>query len=162
MPAPPRRDFSREVDPHRDRRVRALLVVAGIALTGVGIAGIVLPLLPGMPFLILAAACFARSNERLYNWLLNHRVVGPPLHAWRHHRRIPRSVKPRAIAAVVLAFSLSTYFALEHPAARAAWLVLGAGVVVLIARLPSYDEHLGAEYAAAVRARAETVPENAG
>ena len=150
-----RHDFSSEVKPHRDRTLRGLLVVAGVVLTGIGMAGIVLPLLPGMPFLLLAAACFARSNERLYNWLLNHRIVGPPLHAWRNHRRIPRWVKPRAILAVVLAFGSSAWFALEHPWARAAWLLLGAAVVVLIARLPSYDARLGEPYTATVRAPGE-------
>lgn len=135
-------DFTHEVSPHGDRRIRALLIGAGVILTGVGIAGIVLPLLPGMPFLILAAACFARSNRRLYNWLLNHRLVGPPLHAWRNHRRIPRWVKPRAVAAVILAFGLGAWFALEHPWARAAWLLFGAAVVVVIVRLPDYDASL--------------------
>lgn len=128
-----------EIQVHTRRSVRVVLVCAGVLLTAMGIAGVVLPLVPGMPFLILAAGCFARSNDRAYRWLLTHPVVGPSLYAWRTHRQIPRWVKPRAIAAVILAFSLSTWFALENPFARVAWMLLGLAVVVYIARLPAYD-----------------------
>lgn len=157
----PPHDFTHEVHPHRDRKIRAMLVACGVLLTGLGIAGIVLPLLPGMPFLILAAACFARSDRRLYNWLLNHRVVGPPLHAWRNHRRIPRWVKPRAVCAVVLAFGAGAWFVLEHPWARAAWLLLGLGVVVVILRLPDYDAKLAPHYTGTPPSAPTTEPERA-
>ena len=116
-----------------------VLIATGLVLTGLGIAGIVLPLLPGMPFLILAAACFARSSDRLYHWLLHHPAVGPSLQAWRRHRQIPAWVKPRAIAAVLLAFGLSAWLALEDPWARGAWIALGVGVAIFIARLPAYE-----------------------
>ena len=141
MDSPPR-DFSDEVHLHRSRTARGVYLLVGLLLTGLGIAGIVLPLLPGMPFLILALACFARASTRFYNLLLNNRIVGPPLHAWRNHRRIPKHVKPRAIFAVVLAFSLAAAFALSTWWARAIWLILGAAVVALIVRLPSYDASL--------------------
>lgn len=134
-----RRDFRDETQLHTRRSVRAVLIAVGLALTGLGIAGVVLPLLPGMPFLILAAACFARSSDRFYNWLLNHRLVGPPLHAWRRHRRIPRWVKPRAIAAVLLAFGLSAWLALDDPWLRAGWVAFGLAVAGFIAWIPSYE-----------------------
>lgn len=146
----PHRDFSDEVHPHSNRTVRCLLIGAGVLLAGLGIAGVVLPLLPGMPFLILSAACFARANERFYNWLLNHRIVGPPLHAWRNHRRIPRRVKPRAIALVLIAFATSSWFALEDPLAQAGWMTVGLLVAAFIARIPSYDERLAPDHAAPV------------
>lgn len=144
----PQRDFSHEVRPHSHRGVRCLLLGAGVLFAGLGIAGVILPLLPGMPFLILAAACFARANERFYNWLLNHRWVGPPLHAWRNHRRIPRWVKPRAIAAVLIAFGISSWLALEDPLARAGWFTVGLLVSALIAKMPSYDERLAPDHVA--------------
>ena len=128
-------DFSREVNPHRCRTVRWALILTGVIFTGLGIAGIVLPLLPGMPFLIIAAACFARANERFYNWLLNHPVVGPPLHAWRNHRRIPKRVKPRAVAAILIAFGLSSWLALDDPWLRAGWMAFGVAVAVFVGTL---------------------------
>jgi uncharacterized protein len=125
--------------PHTRRSVRVFLVLLGMLFTGIGVAGIALPLLPGMPFLILAAGCFARSNDRCYRWLLEHRIMGPPLHAWREHRQIPRWVKPRAIVAVVIAFGLSSWLALDVTWMRVLWMTFGLGVCVFIARLPAYE-----------------------
>ena len=141
------RDYSHEVKPIANRGVRCMLIVTGVFFAGLGIAGVILPLVPGMPFLLIAAACFARTNERFYNWLLNHRLVGPPLRAWRHHKAIPRHVKPRAIAMVLVAFGLSALFALQDPLARAGWFFVGVLVSVLIAGMPSYDENEASETA---------------
>ena len=138
----PQHDFTREVRAERRRGLRALYVVLGLIFTGLGIAGVILPLVPGTPMLLIALFFYARASSRLYNWLLNNRLVGPTLHAWRNHRRMPRRVKPRAIFAVVLAFSLSAAFALSNPWLRLGWLLLGAGVVCFIWRLPTYDERL--------------------
>jgi hypothetical protein len=142
----PRHDFSNEVRPHRSRLVRGLLVGVGIVFAGLGIAGVVLPLMPGMPFLLIAAACFAHASDRFYNWLLNHPLVGPPLHAWRNHRRIPRRVKPRAVGAVLLAFGLSTWFVLDDVLLQVLWMSLGVCVAILIAGLPSYDESMALDH----------------
>ena len=143
----PTRDFGDEVRPHDSRFVRGLLVAAGVVFAGLGIAGVVLPLMPGMPFLLIAAACFARANRRFYNWLLNHPLVGPPLHAWRNHRRIPRRIKPRVVGIVLLAFGLSAWFVLdEDPILQIIWLSIGVMVAILIAGLPSYDERLAPDH----------------
>ena len=56
--------------------VRALWVAAGTIFLGVGIAGIILPLLPGAVFLLIASACYLRGSERLHHWLINHKVLG--------------------------------------------------------------------------------------
>ncbi|MFC2135498.1 YbaN family protein [Bacteroidota bacterium] len=56
-------------------------------------AGIFLPLLPTTPFLLLAAACFIRSSDRLYNWLLNHRLFGNYIRNYREHKAIPLKAK---------------------------------------------------------------------
>ena len=72
---------------------RALLFAAGWLFLAIGIAGLVLPLLPGVIFLILAAACFSRSSARFEAWLLRHRHLGPPIIAWRTTGSIPRRAK---------------------------------------------------------------------
>jgi uncharacterized protein len=73
--------------------LRALLFSAGCVFLFVGIAGLLLPLLPGVVFLILAAACFSRSSARFEAWLLRHRHLGPPIIAWRMTGSIPRRAK---------------------------------------------------------------------
>ena len=67
---------------------RAIWAAFGLLSTGAGIAGIVLPLVPTTPFILLAAFCFARSSPRLEHWILNHRTFGPMIVHWRRHRRI--------------------------------------------------------------------------
>ncbi|MBM4206254.1 MAG: DUF454 domain-containing protein [Gammaproteobacteria bacterium] len=72
---------------------RYLLIGAGSLALVLGLVGIVLPLLPTTPFLLLAALCFTNSSPRLHAWLLNHRSFGPPIKAWRQHRAISRRAK---------------------------------------------------------------------
>jgi len=72
---------------------RPAFFAAGSILVAVGFVGAFLPLLPTTPFLILAAACFARSSPRLESWLLNHPRFGPVLRCWREQGAIPRKAK---------------------------------------------------------------------
>ncbi|MGL4508030.1 MAG: YbaN family protein, partial [Aeromonas sobria] len=72
-----------------------------------GIVGIVLPLLPTTPFMLLAAALFARSSPRFHRWLLTHRWFGPPIVDWQQYRGIRRHARRRAIIFILLTFSVS-------------------------------------------------------
>ncbi|WP_248304730.1 YbaN family protein [Breoghania sp. L-A4] len=60
----------------------------GFVLVGIGLVGAVLPLLPTTIFLILAVPCFARSNERMETWILNHPQFGTPVRRWIEHGAI--------------------------------------------------------------------------
>lgn len=82
---------------------RLLFLVAGWASVALGTLGLFLPLLPTVPFMLLAAFCFARSSPRLERWLLEHRHYGPHLRAWRRSRSISRAGK----RAAWLAFAIS-------------------------------------------------------
>lgn len=90
----------------RSRLVRGLFLIAGFGFFGLGMVGVVLPVLPTTPFMILAAACFARSSARLERWLLEHRRFGPTLRAWRDNGAIPRRAKATALAGTALGFLL--------------------------------------------------------
>ena len=69
------------------RRIpRPVLVVVGVAAVVVGAVGVVVPLLPTTPFLLLAAACFMRSSDRLYRWLTRNRLLGDYIRNYREHR----------------------------------------------------------------------------
>jgi uncharacterized membrane protein YbaN (DUF454 family) len=113
--------------------LRALFLAAGLAFTAIGLLGVVLPVLPTTPFLLLAAACFARSSARLEARLLEHPRLGPPLLAWRERGAIPPRAKAMAVAGSglgFLAFRLAT-----HPGplltAAVALLMLGGLAYVL-------------------------------
>lgn len=62
-----------------------------------GVAGIVLPLLPTTPFLLLAAICFSRGSQRMHDWLVNHPTLGPPIVNWQTNRTITRKIKVLAL-----------------------------------------------------------------
>ena len=90
------------------RFIRIVLIVAGTVSLGLGIIGIVLPLLPTTPFLLLTAACYARSSERFYNWLLNNKMFGNFIRNYREGRGIPVRVKILSIALLWIAIIYST------------------------------------------------------
>ena len=71
------------VDPPRGRWSRPLLFALGWIFTALGVAGLVLPLMPGTVFLILAAWCFSRSSPRFEAWLVGHPKLGPHVLRWR-------------------------------------------------------------------------------
>jgi uncharacterized protein len=79
--------------------LRWLLIIVGLAAVGIGTVGIFVPLLPTTPFYLLAAACFFRSSDRLYRWLIGNKWCGPYIRNYREHRAIPRHAK---IVALIL------------------------------------------------------------
>lgn len=88
--------------------MRWLWYVIGLICLGLGIIGIALPVMPTVPFLLLAAAAFARSSPRLERRILNHPTYGPPILAWRERRAIGRLAKIWATLAMAsgVVFSL--------------------------------------------------------
>ena len=87
--------------------MRVLYAIVGWLSVGLAIAGSVLPLLPTVPFLLLAAACFAKASPRFHDWLLDHPRFGPPIIQWREHRAISRSAKRLAMLSIAASFGIS-------------------------------------------------------
>ena len=124
------------------RASRRVWLVAGFACVGLGGAGAVLPLLPTTPFLLLAAACFARGDPRFLEWLLKHRVFGPTLKAWRDRRALPVGVKSKAIVLVVVTLGISAWV-LDSLFGRIALVLVGACLIAFLARLPVWKDGEG-------------------
>ncbi len=106
-----------------------------------GVAGIFLPLLPTTPFLLLAAACFARSSEVFYNWLLQHKRLGPMVKGYLDGKGIPFKSKCIAITLVWITLTLSTI--LVKPIWIKVFLMLLAVILTCyLAKLPTRLEKL--------------------
>ena len=90
--------------PNEQDAMRFLWSVFGVACVGLGALGIVLPLLPTTPFLLLAAFAFGKSSPRLHHWIMTHPRLGPPLHNWKAHGAIGRRAKAMAISMMGAAF----------------------------------------------------------
>ncbi len=97
----------------------------GFLFLGLAILGVVLPLLPGTPFLLLSAWFFARSSEKWHQWLLAHEVSGPMIRNWEERRCMSRRTKMVALGTMLVAGGFSVGFAVQ-----ATWLKI-TGVCLL-------------------------------
>lgn len=114
---------------------RWCLMALGWLAFATGIVGIVLPLLPTTPFMLLAAALFARSSPRFHGLLLAHPWFGPPILDWQQYRGIRRHARRRAIIFILISFSVSL---LVVPLPWVRWLLVVIMVILLtwLMRLP--------------------------
>lgn len=121
----------------RTGAARWLLLGTGFFFVGLAALGVVLPVLPTTPFLLIAAACFARSSPRFYNWLLANQFFGPLIREWRSARALPRHAKFAAIGMIAVVGGSSVAFFVAHPWAKLALGALLLGLVVWLWRLPT-------------------------
>lgn len=87
--------------------MRLVWLFFGLLSLGAGLVGVVLPLVPTVPFLLLAAFCFARSSERLHNWLITHPKLGPSITDWHERGAISARAKRMATVSIVAVFAVS-------------------------------------------------------
>ena len=116
-------------------------MLAGSASLAVGLAGILLPVLPTTPFLLLAAACYARVSRRFYSALINNRLCGPSIAQWQRHRSIPRRTKLFALALLALSFSLSIAFVVPEGGLQILMALVGLGLAAFLSLVPTRDHH---------------------
>ena len=120
--------------------VRWLLWLFGAVSLVLGLIGIVLPGLPTTPFVLLAAACFARASPRLHRWMRENRWIGPSLRDWERHRSLTRRIKAVALTSMLLMVSFSVWTFQGKPLVQAVLLagaVLGGWVVAW--RIPTRE-----------------------
>ncbi|MBE0599404.1 MAG: YbaN family protein [Desulfuromonadales bacterium] len=117
--------------------LRAVLFTIGLLSTALGLLGIFLPLLPTVPFLLLAAACFARSSEHVHRWLLGHRRLGPLLRDYQDGAGIPLRAKVMAISLIWVSIPLSAWTVVPLAWVRIGLLLLAVGVTLYLLRLPT-------------------------
>ena len=117
--------------------MKFIYIAIGCAAVALGVVGIFLPLLPTVPFLLVAAWAFARSSPKLEAWLTGHPRLGPPLSAWRQRGAIPPRAKVLAIAAMAASLVYILLSPYIPPYAKAAAALLLAGCATFILSRPS-------------------------
>ena len=116
--------------------MKLVLNIVGVLAVMLGIIGIFLPLLPTTPFLLLAAACFARGSDRMPRWLMEHRMFGSYLRNYYEGRGIPARAK--LLAMVMMWSSLGfVMWRLSNVWMQLAIFVVGASVSIYLLRLPT-------------------------
>lgn len=118
--------------------VQVFLVLFGFLSLGIGIAEIFLPIVPTTPLILLAAACFLRSSDNLYQWITKHKTFGKYIHNYLHFGRVPAKSKPFSIALVWCGILLSAYFA-EKTWLKILLLIIACGVSIHLALLKTTD-----------------------
>jgi len=108
------------------------LIIAGTFFVGFGIIGIFLPLLPTTPFLLLAAACYARSSKRFYNWLLNNKWFGNYIKNYRERKGIPLKIKILSISFLWIAIGYAVIFVVHILLGRIILILIAIGVTIHI------------------------------
>jgi len=112
---------------------RRILIGAGTLSTGLGIIGIFVPILPTTPFLLLAAACYMRSSERFYQWLINNRIFGVFVRNYIEGRGMPARTKVLTILLLWLTIGLTVAFGVENMVVRIVLICIAIGVTAHVA-----------------------------
>ena len=102
-----------------------------------GLIGILLPLVPTTPFLLLAAWCFARSSPRFYRLLLGNRWLGPYIRNYREGRGLTMAAKVSTLVVLWLAIASTVWFIAPMPWAHVVLLTIATGVTIYLLRLPT-------------------------
>lgn len=119
---------------------KLLWLTGGWLSLGLGALGLLLPLLPTTPFVLLGAWCFAKGSPRWHRWLLNNPYAGPQIRLWQEQRGIAPKIKQRAIVIFILGFGISlSLLPLQWP--EHLWPILGLaclglGLLAFLIRLP--------------------------
>ena len=117
------------------RRSRTFLIVIGSIAVIIGVIGIVVPVLPTTPFLLLAAVCYGRSSQRLYNWLVTNRWCGRYIRNYKEGKGVSRNVKILTLTLLWLTILFSVLCVVSNTAIRTLLIIIATGVTVHILML---------------------------
>ena len=127
-----------------DRVVGMLLKIAGTVFLIIGGVGIILPLLPTTPFLLLAAVCYARSSERWYNWLLYNRWFGSYIRNWHEGKGIPMRTKILSVVFLIMTIGYSAAFVVPFFIGKVVLILIAVCVSIHILSFPTLESDAGA------------------
>jgi len=114
--------------------IRASWLVVGILALALGGLGVVLPILPTTPFVLVAAFAFANSSERMHRWLMEHNIFGPLIVNWQRYGAISLSAKVLCLLSMAAVLVISSLIAVPTYIIVVQALVVGACSLFIISR----------------------------
>jgi uncharacterized membrane protein YbaN (DUF454 family) len=120
--------------------LKYLLIAVGTLSVALGFLGIFLPLLPTTPFLLLAAACYIRSSQRFYCWLINNRYFGKYIRDYREKGGIPLKLKVYVISLMWVVMAATAIFVIDLLVVRILLVVIAGGVTIHLLSLKTIRE----------------------
>jgi uncharacterized protein len=120
--------------------LRWILICCGWICIVAGVIGIFLPLVPTVPFLLLAVACFARSSERFHSWLVEHNYLGPLVRDYLNGTGIPLRAKRIAIGMTWVSLPASTFLFAQVLWLKVLLMTIAVGITLYLLFLPTSPE----------------------
>ena len=122
----------------RQKIVRAFFFTVGTISLVLGAVGIVLPVLPTTPFLLLALGCFFRSSERMTRWMLHNKYFGKYIRNYKEGKGIPLKTKVIALTILWVTIIYSAFFIIPVLIVQIILVTIATAVTLHLYRLPTY------------------------
>ena len=123
-----------------NKAFRIILISLGWIFVALGVIGAFLPVMPTTIFLLIAAGLFARSSDRFYNWLINHKYLGVYIRDYMKHRGMPLKAKIIAISMLLLTIGYSAFFVVEQLTIQILLIVIALGVSIYIISIKTINK----------------------
>ena len=136
-------DSIHQVNLDRSWLSRTFWLLLGIIVATIGLIGIVVPGLPTTPLMILAAACFAKSSQKFYDWIINNRLFGHHVKNYREGKGIPKKSKPIILTTLWIFVLFAVLIAIPDSApqiSKISTLVLAVIGTIVIIRIPNLQQ----------------------
>ena len=122
--------------------LKGILVGSGTFFLVLGIIGIFIPILPTTPFVLLAAACYARGSTKFYNWLINNKWLGEYIKNYREGRGIPLTVKIITIILLWITIIFSTIIIVSNYFIQIILIIIAIGVTIHILTIKTIKKNI--------------------
>ena len=119
----------------KERTIRAMLIIVGTVSLALGLIGIFVPVLPTTPFLLLAAACYARGSLRFYRWLIQNRLFGAYIRNYREGKGLPIKLRAPTLNTLWITIGLTAILFVDALWIRVLLLVIAVAVTWHVATL---------------------------
>lgn len=129
-----------QVDLNRSLFSRLAWFILGFIIMIIGLIGIIIPGLPTTPLMILAAACFAKSSQRFYDWIINNKLFGYHVKNYREGKGIPKKIKPIILITLWMFVLFAVFVAIPTsapPISKISTLILAIIGTIFILRIPN-------------------------